>query len=178
MFVPDLNFHRYICRGICFSSNDLRWKLVVVLVDIGEMVEHHCLNYHYEKNVSADWLIDWLIDWLSDCCSTPTWAVFQLYIVTWPNFVLTVMVIHSTDTNKNISFCRNHENTYSQTCIKRSPLGQRVSDCCLTPIQPFSAWSWREQIQWDDDDDDDDDEVHFVLDQHAELGLILLPHFG
>jgi hypothetical protein len=33
------------------------------------------------------------------------------------------------------------------------------------PIQQFSAISWREQVnfQWDDD------EVHFVLDQHAEL---------
>ena len=40
-----------------------------------------------------------------------------------------------------------------------------VSDCCLTPIQNFSAISWQEQVnfQWDDD------EVHFVLDQHAEL---------
>ena len=42
-----------------------------------------------------------------------------------------------------------------------------VMDCCLTPIQQFSAnsISWREQdnCQWDDD------EVHFVQDQHAEL---------
>ena len=40
-----------------------------------------------------------------------------------------------------------------------------MSDCCLMPIQQFSAISWREQVnfQWDDD------EVHFVLDQHAEL---------
>ena len=40
-----------------------------------------------------------------------------------------------------------------------------VSDCCLTPIQQFSAISWREQVnfQWDDD------EVCFVLDQQAEL---------
>ena len=40
-----------------------------------------------------------------------------------------------------------------------------VSNCCLTPIQQFSAISWREQVnfQWDDD------EVRFVLDQHAEL---------
>jgi hypothetical protein len=40
-----------------------------------------------------------------------------------------------------------------------------MSDCCLTPIQQFSAISWREQVnyQWDDD------EVRFVLDQHAEL---------
>ena len=39
-----------------------------------------------------------------------------------------------------------------------------VSDCCLTPTQQFSAISWREvNFQWDDD------EVHFVLDQHAEL---------
>jgi hypothetical protein len=41
----------------------------------------------------------------------------------------------------------------------------RVSDRCLTPIQQFSAISWREQVhfQWDDD------EVRFVQDQHAEL---------
>ena len=40
-----------------------------------------------------------------------------------------------------------------------------VSDCCLMPIQQFSAISWREQanFQWDDD------EVRFILDQHAEL---------
>ena len=39
-----------------------------------------------------------------------------------------------------------------------------VSDCCLTPIQQFSAISWREQVnfQWND-------EVRFVLDKHAEL---------
>jgi hypothetical protein len=39
------------------------------------------------------------------------------------------------------------------------------SDCCLTPIQQFSAISWREQVifQWDDD------EVRFVLAQYAEL---------
>jgi len=38
-----------------------------------------------------------------------------------------------------------------------------VSDCCLTPT--FSAISWREQVnfQWDDG------EIHFVLDQPAEL---------
>jgi hypothetical protein len=37
-----------------------------------------------------------------------------------------------------------------------------VSECCLTPIQQFSAISWREQVnfQWDYD------EVRFVLDQH------------
>jgi hypothetical protein len=42
---------------------------------------------------------------------------------------------------------------------------KRVSDCCLTPTQQFSAISWREQdnFHWDDD------EVRFVLDQHAEL---------
>jgi len=42
-----------------------------------------------------------------------------------------------------------------------------VSDCCLMPIQHFSAISWREQVnfQWDDDD------VRFVLDQHAELDI-------
>jgi hypothetical protein len=40
-----------------------------------------------------------------------------------------------------------------------------ASDCCLTPIQQFSAISRREQVnfQWDDD------EFRFVLDQHAEL---------
>ena len=40
-----------------------------------------------------------------------------------------------------------------------------VSDCCLAPIQNFSAISWRVQVnfQWDDD------KVRFVLDQHAEL---------
>jgi hypothetical protein len=42
-----------------------------------------------------------------------------------------------------------------------------VSDCCLTPIHQFSAISWREQVnfQWHDD------EIHFVLDQHAELNF-------
>ena len=40
-----------------------------------------------------------------------------------------------------------------------------VSDCCLCQFSNFSAISWREQVnfQWDND------EVHFVLDQHAEL---------
>jgi len=40
-----------------------------------------------------------------------------------------------------------------------------VSDCCLTLIQQFFSYIWREQVnyQWDDD------EVRFVLDQHAEL---------
>ena len=34
-----------------------------------------------------------------------------------------------------------------------------VNDCCLTPIQQFSALSWQEQdnFQWDED------EVRFVL---------------
>jgi hypothetical protein len=42
-----------------------------------------------------------------------------------------------------------------------------VGDCCLTPIQYFSAILWREQVnfQWDDD------EIRFVLDQRAELHL-------
>jgi len=38
-----------------------------------------------------------------------------------------------------------------------------VSDCCLTPIQQFSAILWREQVN--------EDEVRFVLDQHSELDL-------
>ena len=41
-----------------------------------------------------------------------------------------------------------------------------VSDCCLTPIQQFLSYIMaRTQVnfQWDDY------EVHFVLDQHAEL---------
>ena len=49
-------------------------------------------------------------------------------------------------------------------------LSEWVCDCCLTPIQQFFSYmlcyiSWREEVnfQWDDD------EVHFVLDQHAEL---------
>jgi hypothetical protein len=40
-----------------------------------------------------------------------------------------------------------------------------VSECCLTPIQQFSAISWREQVNFRRDDD----EVRLVLDQHAEL---------
>jgi hypothetical protein len=37
----------------------------------------------------------------------------------------------------------------------------------LRQFSNFSAISWREQVnlQWDDNDD----EIHFVLDQHAEL---------
>ena len=40
-----------------------------------------------------------------------------------------------------------------------------VSGCCLMPIQQFPAIVCREQVnlQWDDD------EIHFVLDQQAEL---------
>ena len=40
-----------------------------------------------------------------------------------------------------------------------------MSDCCLVQFSNSSAMSWREQVnfQWDDD------EVHFLLDQHAEL---------
>ena len=40
-----------------------------------------------------------------------------------------------------------------------------LTDCCLTLIQQFSAISWREQVNFQCDDD----EVHFVLDQLAEL---------
>ena len=40
-----------------------------------------------------------------------------------------------------------------------------MSECCLTPIQLFSAITWREQFFFQRDDD----EVRFVLDQHAEL---------
>jgi hypothetical protein len=38
---------------------------------------------------------------------------------------------------------------------------------CNVPIHQFSAISWREQVnfQWHDD------EIHFVLDQHAELNF-------
>jgi hypothetical protein len=46
-----------------------------------------------------------------------------------------------------------------------------VSDFfCLTPI--FSAISWRDQVnfQWDDD------EVRIVIDQRAELDLLVLAH--
>jgi len=45
------------------------------------------------------------------------------------------------------------------------PTMRRVSDCCLTPIQQFSAISWRERVnfQWDGD------EIRSVLDQHAGL---------
>jgi hypothetical protein len=42
-----------------------------------------------------------------------------------------------------------------------------VSDSCYTPIQQFSAISWREQVNFQCDDD----EIRFVLDQHAELDL-------
>ena len=42
-----------------------------------------------------------------------------------------------------------------------------VSDCCLTPIQPFSAISWREQVNYQRDDD----EVRLVLDQHAAMDV-------
>jgi hypothetical protein len=35
-----------------------------------------------------------------------------------------------------------------------------VSDCCLTPIQQFSAISWREQVNFQGDDG----AVRFVLD--------------
>jgi hypothetical protein len=40
-----------------------------------------------------------------------------------------------------------------------------VSDCCITPIQQFSAISWREQVNFQSDDD----EVRFVPDQHDGL---------
>ena len=48
-----------------------------------------------------------------------------------------------------------------------SPYCEWVSDCCLTPIQHFLAIPWREQVnfQWGDD------EVHFALDQHAQLDV-------
>jgi hypothetical protein len=39
-----------------------------------------------------------------------------------------------------------------------------VSDCCLTPTQQFFSYIMEQvNFQWNDD------EVHFVLDQHAEL---------
>ena len=41
----------------------------------------------------------------------------------------------------------------------------RVSDCCLMPIQQFSAILWREQVNFESEDD----EARFVLDQHTEL---------
>ena len=49
-----------------------------------------------------------------------------------------------------------------------------MSDCCLMPIQQFSAISWLEQVNfhWDVD------KVHFVLDQHAELDFIVLAHWN
>jgi hypothetical protein len=61
---------------------------------------------------------------------------------------------------------------FSKTHMSRTL--EWVSDCCLTPIQQFSAISWREQVnfQWDDD------EVRFVLDQHAELVFIVLAHWN
>ena len=42
-----------------------------------------------------------------------------------------------------------------------------MSDCCLMPIQQFSAILWREQVnlQWDDD------KFCFTLDQYAELNI-------
>ena len=40
-----------------------------------------------------------------------------------------------------------------------------MSACCLTQIQQFSAILSRERVNFQLDDD----EVHFVLDQHAEL---------
>jgi len=42
-----------------------------------------------------------------------------------------------------------------------------MGDCCLKPIQQFSAILWQEQVncQWDDD------EVRFVVDQHAEFNI-------
>ena len=155
------------------------------LVDIGEMVEHHCLNYIMKRTPK-------LIDWLSDCCLTPTWAVFQLYRDV-NKFCLNSNGHPFHRYQQKYINCQYHENTYSQSCIKRSPLRQRVSEWgreggreggsewvseWLTPIQPFTALLWREQvnIQWDDDDDND--EVRFVLDQHDELGFILLAHLN
>jgi hypothetical protein len=41
----------------------------------------------------------------------------------------------------------------------------RASDCCLTPIQQFSAILWWEQVNFQSEDD----EARFVLDQHTEL---------
>jgi len=50
------------------------------------------------------------------------------------------------------------------TCIQ--VIEDWVSGCCLMPIQQFFSYiSWREQVNFQSDDD----EVHFVLDQHAEL---------
>jgi hypothetical protein len=51
-----------------------------------------------------------------------------------------------------------------------------VSEWVINANSAIYSLSWREQvnIQWDDDDD----EVRFVLDQHDELGFILLPHLN
>ena len=74
-----------ICRGIfCVQWVQLRWEVVVRFVDIGEIVDHHCLYFLFIIYVFALNLLQfisfyfqvsdlWLIDW----CLTPTLAVYK-----------------------------------------------------------------------------------------------------
>ena len=47
-FVPvqslHLNFQRHLCHGL-FVFNDLRRDVVVCFVDIGVIVDHHCITF-------------------------------------------------------------------------------------------------------------------------------------
>jgi hypothetical protein len=36
--------------GVFFMFTDLRWKVVVCFVDIGGIVDHHCLSFHQMRS--------------------------------------------------------------------------------------------------------------------------------
>jgi hypothetical protein len=58
--------------------------------------------------------------------------------------------------------------------IRRVTFGEWVSECCLRQPSNFSAISWLEQVNfaWNED------EIHFVVDQHAQLDFIVLFHWN
>ena len=41
---PEMDFQRHMLMSFCFQ---LRWGVIVRVVDIGEIDEHHCLNFHF-----------------------------------------------------------------------------------------------------------------------------------
>ena len=44
--IQEVDFERQwlICRGCLFMFDGLRWEVIVRFVDVGEIVNHHCLE--------------------------------------------------------------------------------------------------------------------------------------
>ena len=133
----NLDFQRHICLGL-FTLNGLRWEVLVRFVDIGWIVDHHCLNFIL--------YVQWLE--VRGACSFCLYrwncwpSLFKLSFHNQTYDIINTCIRYSTIETKFFSFNGNVSNLYNNDVIYKKLKSREYSFVCEQVYLIFLLQHW------------------------------------